>query len=342
MKKLDALLHPWLQLLLVAIFGCTLISLLIGGYAYPGLFTHFKVHYVVVLVFLMGYMGLTHRWGRLSLAGLALVLNLVDITHLYQSPEPVRVQEAGEMLALHTSDWVPTDDAYAAVPIKGGNETLQLYSANLLRSNTEYDAVIAQVQAESPDVVILLEATHTWAENLQPLIEAYPYSFLKPQDDYFGILMMSRFPIVDREVLYLCDVEVPTLHAVLQVGAHRVSVVGTHPPAPPLRNEIRWRNQQLEGLACLAAARTRPFVVAGDLNLTSFHPYFKFLLREGNLKDSRRGFGVQPTWPVKVGPLGITLDHCLTSEEWQVLDRKVLPAVGSDHAPILLDLALGE
>jgi endonuclease/exonuclease/phosphatase (EEP) superfamily protein YafD len=57
------------------------------------------------------------------------------------------------------------------------------------------------------------------------------------------------------------------------------------------------------------------------------------------LRDTRAGFGIQASWPTQIPPLGIPLDHCLVSPELVVLDRRLGPAVGSDHRPVILELA---
>jgi endonuclease/exonuclease/phosphatase (EEP) superfamily protein YafD len=54
--------------------------------------------------------------------------------------------------------------------------------------------------------------------------------------------------------------------------------------------------------------------------------------------DSRKGFGLQATWPASLGMFGITLDHFLVTEDWKVAERKVLEDIGSDHAPIYIQL----
>ena len=84
-----------------------------------------------------------------------------------------------------------------------------------------------------------------------------------------------------------------------------------------------------------------PLLIVGDLNTTSFAPVFGELTEQLNLKDSRQGFGLQPSWPAtSVSPLMITLDHVLVSPEIQVINRKTGNHVGSDHLPVYVEIAL--
>jgi endonuclease/exonuclease/phosphatase (EEP) superfamily protein YafD len=90
----------------------------------------------------------------------------------------------------------------------------------------------------------------------------------------------------------------------------------------------------------LARKRTGALVLLGDLNTTSWSPHFRDLINTAGLKDSRAGFGIQPTWPAGTPPLWIPLDHCLVSPEIKVHDRRVGPNVGSDHFPVIVEFSL--
>ena len=78
----------------------------------------------------------------------------------------------------------------------------------------------------------------------------------------------------------------------------------------------------------------------GDLNTTSWSPFFSDLIEESGLRDSRKGFGIQTTWPDGLFLLRIPIDHCLVSKDISVLDRRVGPSIGSDHFPVTVDLVL--
>ncbi len=48
----------------------------------------------------------------------------------------------------------------------------------------------------------------------------------------------------------------------------------------------------------------------------------------------------QWSWPASFWLLAIPIDHALVSEDVRVLDRRMGPSIGSDHLPIVLDIAL--
>jgi endonuclease/exonuclease/phosphatase (EEP) superfamily protein YafD len=85
-----------------------------------------------------------------------------------------------------------------------------------------------------------------------------------------------------------------------------------------------------------------PLILAGDFNMTADSPtYRETLSRYGNA-FSRSGFGFGHTErPFKHGSLfGIRIDHVLFGPDWQPCRCWVGPELGSDHLPVIADLAL--
>ena len=88
------------------------------------------------------------------------------------------------------------------------------------------------------------------------------------------------------------------------------------------------------------AVRTRPVIVAGDLNTTPWSHGFQRLIRPRGLRDSAVGHGVQTTWNARRWVPRIPIDHVVVSPEVRVVARRVGPDVGSDHLPIEATLAV--
>jgi endonuclease/exonuclease/phosphatase (EEP) superfamily protein YafD len=94
-------------------------------------------------------------------------------------------------------------------------------------------------------------------------------------------------------------------------------------------------------VAALAAKESGPVVVAGDLNMSPWSPFFSRLVKASGLTDSEPGFGFQPTWPTYQPILYLPLDHVLVSRDVIVADRRTAADVGSDHLPVVIDIAPG-
>jgi endonuclease/exonuclease/phosphatase (EEP) superfamily protein YafD len=98
------------------------------------------------------------------------------------------------------------------------------------------------------------------------------------------------------------------------------------------------RNDQLVAVASLIQQQTVPIVLAGDLNSTSYSPYFEDLCSRTGLRDSRQGFGIQASWSPRLPLLEICIDHCLVPPAIHVANRRAGPHLGSDHRPIMVTL----
>jgi endonuclease/exonuclease/phosphatase (EEP) superfamily protein YafD len=119
-----------------------------------------------------------------------------------------------------------------------------------------------------------------------------------------------------------------------------LNLIATHPLPPIGAAYAAERNAQLQAVGEAAVDLDSPVIVAGDLNTTSWSPCFRDLLSTSQLRDSRRGWGIHPTWPGPLAALGIPIDHVLVSPEIEIVRRVVGPQIGSDHRPVLVDLSV--
>lgn len=152
--------------------------------------------------------------------------------------------------------------------------------------------------------------------------------------------LLSLNKIQRSELKEFGTISVYAIVAHLTVDEQPLTIIGAHVLAPLNRGYGQLRNTHLADLARTARAQSGPVLLIGDLNVTPWSPYFGALLRDAALRDSRRGFGVQPTWPVQWPPLRIPIDHCLASPSIAIHRWTRGPRVGSDHFPIIVDFAM--
>ncbi|MDQ4134129.1 MAG: endonuclease/exonuclease/phosphatase family protein [Actinomycetota bacterium] len=224
-----------------------------------------------------------------------------------------------------------------------GAPRLRLLSANLFTLNAQMDALAAEILGADADVLLLQELS--WA-NLPGLrrggvVDAYPFQLLAPRADAFGSAILSRLPLVDEEMWMAA--QLPMARGTVLVGGRRVRVYCVHPRAPfGPRGLPRWRAQMIS-VHQAVSSEPRPLVVAGDFNATWGHRRLRDLLGEG-LRDAHveRGRGWVPTWPsdLRFLPPLARVDHVLVSPELAVLAATEGRGPGSDHRPLIVDLAL--
>jgi endonuclease/exonuclease/phosphatase (EEP) superfamily protein YafD len=233
--------------------------------------------------------------------------------------------------------WVP-----ASVDVGEDADELRVVSFNLLAANERYDDVMAFVERVDADVVFLHESSRPWEEAAEAAGLGYRVVKTRDEEHIFGTLVMVRG---DAEVqsFGFTPREPRSVEVLLALDSgRRVAILGVHAVAPVTARDNGLRDAQLAFAANWAANQSMPTVVAGDLNSTPWSHSFRDLVAEGGLRDSQRGFGLQPSFPAASSIVfRIPIDHVLVSEEIAVADRRLGPPIGSDHYPLIVDLLVG-
>ena len=276
------------------------------------LFNHFRVQYFIGLAILAILFAAGGRFIATFVCAATAVFNLILLLPPYlQSPSSENSQR-----------------------------TYRLFSANVLQQNERYDLAIAAIEEANPDLIVLVEVNQKWMEALKSIRQKYPYapSFLR--EDNYGIALFSRYPLLSSNVYNFCDVDIPTVTGTFEVDGEALTLVGTHPPPPKSSRQAHLRNQQLAAMGRWASQQSGLLILAGDMNASPWTPFFKDLIRKSKLKDSRNGFGIQPSWPVRMPFLRVPIDQVLVSPAVNVHLGRLGPITGSDHLPVIVDFSL--
>ncbi len=213
-----------------------------------------------------------------------------------------------------------------------GTRTHSLISFNLLYRNTRFDEIRAALEAEDPDLLLLLEASPAAAAALKPFATRYPHQLQKLHDHPFGIWFLSKWPLRDARIITPARDEDETVVADIELSAQRLRFVGAHPIPPMGRASWSTQARQMQAYsAMLAEAPTAPRMLAGDLNATPFSSHFQKLLRDASLRDAALGCGFRPTWSPFWPLPGIAIDHVLVSDAVRIHQHQIGPELGSDH-----------
>lgn len=320
----------WIVRLIRTAGWCAAVLALLGfAGAFAGaadLASHFRVAYALAMIpALATYVVRPRRarW-RAAILGLTLLLDFAAIAVLY-------------------------------LPHRGGSEasskgpSIRLLQFNTWPKNPNDRKVLALIESERPDVVSLQETS----ESLRGAVD-------HELSDRYQILTAGSELLLIRRDAALIRMRGHDRHALpggseaisagLEIGGREVAVLSLHAMAPIGLARAAIRDAQFEWVARWSRARPGPTIILGDLNATPWSHPFGRLLREGELIDSARGFGVQPTWRTSYGPVRgvlawpvqIPIDHCLHSAGLVTMDRKTGPACGSNHYPLLVTLKFSE
>lgn len=226
----------------------------------------------------------------------------------------------------------------------GGNKNIELQNTvkisciNILSSNKNYKDVGAYIENESPDILILLEMNRLWETNLESSLLSFPNKLVINRTDNFGIAMYSKLPLSNIRKELIGTNDTPSITADFLIDNKKTTLLATHTLPPMGPEQFFKRNNQLEAITEFRKKIKNGFILVGDLNTSSYSYHFNKLLKESNLVDSRKGFGILSTWPTWMPLAYTTLDHCLISKGIMVKSRDVGNQVGSDHFPINIEL----
>lgn len=277
------------------------------------LLSHFILQYAVIALILT----VVFFWRRnFSMAAISVLLFILNISSTIDFGE-----------TIHAVD-------YAGTPFK-------VYSANLHINNKDLSKLNHELKEINPDIILLLEVTPVHFEQLQTVIQKYPYhiekrSFGGPE---IGFVFLSKLPIINNRVTKLSDVCNFFLEAVIEINQKPVMFYGIHAQRPYAQNYFERKNQFL-WLGRQIKEQSLPVIAAGDFNTTPYSSFFREIVKITGLRDSREGFGWLPSWPTYFPPLWIPIDHVLVTPDIKVRKMTAGSYIGSDHYPVLAELSI--
>lgn len=220
--------------------------------------------------------------------------------------------------------------------------TVKLLHANVHARNDQYERLYALIEAERPDVIFLQEVTGKWRDAAVRLNQDYPYNYVEAREGSFGIAMFSRLALDSVEHVDSPPLDYPTIVATMTVNDQLLTLISTHPTIPTTGLQYRARNEQLRSVATLANSAAGAVVLTGDLNASVWGRHYRKLQASTGLRNTRRGFGVLPTWPTFLPFAMIPIDHALVSDGIGVVETRTGARIGSDHLPLIVEFAVGK
>ena len=252
------------------------------------------------------------------------------------------------------------------LPSWGGADgaKLKVLSFNVDSGYAGYDAIISEILAQSPDVVLVQEAFSAPDQLRDKLNKHYPhvhwihqfviasrYPILEATDperlQYFGRERSPRF-MRYRLATPLGDLAVFSVHPVSPrgiFGLYRVrealrlvksGALFSLDPEVGVQGNTGLRLLQLQAISKLAASEKRPVVIAGDFNLPALSPALRKYF--GDYDDGFRsaGWGFGYTFPSKYPWL--RLDRVLVSRELEFRSFEVGCEKLSDHRCVVSEI----
>jgi endonuclease/exonuclease/phosphatase (EEP) superfamily protein YafD len=226
----------------------------------------------------------------------------------------------------------------------GDDNTIALLFANVLMTNRSSQELLAIIRDEEPDVVLAVETDAWWQRELDVLALTHRYAVRQPQDNTYGMLLYSRLELVEPQVKFLVQADVPSIHArvKLRSGALvELRCVHPRPPAPQEAKDARPRDAELivVGRELKEKQKRAPAIVLGDLNDVAWSRTNYQFQELAGLLDPRIGRGFYHTFHARYPFLRYPLDHCFHTKQFRLVSFKRLRKFGSDHFPVAIKLS---
>jgi endonuclease/exonuclease/phosphatase (EEP) superfamily protein YafD len=275
------------------------------------LFAGFR-HQLAVGLILIAVVAAIARWRKTAVAiGLLAVVNLALVAPLFFGPS------------------------------RPENSQLRVLSFNVLASNRRFDEVVDFIRASDANVVVLHEVTSRWEEEIEEAaatFDDWPYEIAeaRARGDLFGSMVLVE-PGAAIESFGFALTDPRAIEILLPDG---VALLAIHPLSPSSEFRAEQNDRQLLFATDWAAGRDGPTIVVGDFNATPWSYPFRRLMASTDLSNSAVGFGLDLSYPADGNLLfRVPIDHLLFSDGLAVVDRRLGPAMGSDHFPLTVDLA---
>jgi endonuclease/exonuclease/phosphatase (EEP) superfamily protein YafD len=299
------------------------------GALYVDLLEHFRIQYAWIGAGLALALALIGAWRTAAAALAAAVVNLWILW-------PFLGWDAGARAAA-------------------GGERIKLVWSNVYYWNDDVDALAAFLRAEQPDLIVMAELTPALLSRLEPLRADYPHTLECVRLYYCQLGVLSRRPFTSMELRHDAKASRRLLRIGIDVGGTPLTLYATHLTSPMSGGRRTLQDEQIGDVARFIAAEPGPLVLVGDLNATPWsRPMARF--REGarpvgaaaqavplDASNLTEGPGLVPSWPAAApGPLfRIPIDHVMARAGAHVASRTTGPVVGSDHLPIIAEIAVG-
>jgi endonuclease/exonuclease/phosphatase (EEP) superfamily protein YafD len=311
-QRAPAILRRSSRILVALIAACTAAGYAGNLHAYLDLLSAFQLQYLCTLLALAVLLAALRSWRWAALAGVGAFAAAVQVVPWYVAGPNVRCDS---------------------------QPNLRLVFANVCQDNPHRDEIRRTVEALDPDLAVLQEINEAWRAGLQPLIARYPHSQYVPGTDLRGLLVLSRFPLLNSHTENFGNSLAPSLIATVDINNTHVLLVVTHPWPALDAYGFHSRNEQLNHVGAFLISAPHPCILVGDLNATMWSDAYKRLVRQSGLLNTRAGFGILPSFPMdKLPLLRFPIDHCLISPDLTIVNCRLAAPAGSDHAPLVVDL----
>jgi endonuclease/exonuclease/phosphatase (EEP) superfamily protein YafD len=252
------------------------------------------------------------RWPRLALAAAGAALAAYVTAAPFTSPPAFAAKEAPRFKVLLFNIWA---------------------------WNKRLPQVREMVERADADIVVFIETTEHNRDDLQALSALYPHRFDCVGSGRCDITIFARSRLTAPAVKATGDPDrSPLVNVETEVAGCRMKLFATH-MTRPFPNRPFWAQRaQAEEIGSDVGAWPGAKLLLGDFNGAPWGHIVRTIEQRGGVSVLT---GEGGTWPSLFPPqMRIPIDHMMAGRGLSFVSRQVLPRIGSDHAPVLAEIAV--
>ena len=213
---------------------------------------------------------------------------------------------------------------------------LMIFNISYNNPTENFENIKSLILSEKIDILQFQEVSPQMNKKIRSLKSIFPYSTgLDKPLDLFDSLILSKYPLLNTEI---------GQHRLVQtnfiLNEKKISILGIHLFPGGTQVNLNYALQQTNYLKEAVNNINTNLILLGDLNMTSSSKRFTNFLKDTNLYTYSSFKNITSTWPAFLpNYLGIQIDHVLFTKNFRLISKKIANNFGSDHRPLIVELA---
>ncbi len=221
---------------------------------------------------------------------------------------------------------------------EGAPRFLRVVTFNVWHHNHRIDDIAQFLAGADADLIVMQEMTPANWEKLKAALRArYPYAL---GDD--GLVMLSKHGFIENGRVDRGGMppwaSLMLRFVKIEVNGTEVTIAGAH-LARPFYPSLQYAD--ILTLVNFVRQQHGPLIVAGDFNMTPWTDKLTGFTQTTGLKRCNT---FHFTWPLHVHGIPllpfVAIDNIFASPGFAAISTKAGPRLGSDHRPVIADIAL--
>ena len=223
-------------------------------------------------------------------------------------------------------------------PVASDAPRFRVLLFNMWFGNKRLSDVEQLIKREDADLVVILESSVRARNALKAVTNVYPYRFDCTASGC-DVIMFSRARLLPQTIARTSDVNrSPYVTVGTDIAGCRLTLIATHMTRPFPNRPYGSQREQAWEIGGVVGSIVGAKLVLGDFNAAPWGYVVRTIETRGRVRAATGSAG---TWPsVLPGQLRIPIDHMMAGPGLSFVSRTVLPSAGSDHLPVLAEIAV--